>query len=279
MSARQNIPIDTLHLFPLLDRKLFELLHSLTPEEWQMQTIARQWVVKDVVAHLLDTNIRILSILRDNHYGEQPDIQSYQDLVDFLNRLNADWVKAMKRVSPAMLILLHEATGPLYCDYYASLDPFGKAGFPVDWAGEAESRNWMQIARDYTEKWLHQQQIRDAVNKPGLLTREFYYPFISVFMMALPYTYRNTTAANGTIIKLTITTDIGGCWFLVRDDDTWKLQNDVTDEATAGVSIEPDIAWRLFSKSLRPEAIKSGVVISGDQVLGQTALTMVSVMA
>lgn len=279
MTAHQNIHIETVHLLPVLDRKLFELLHSLTPEEWQMRTIAKQWVVKDVVAHLLDTNIRILSILRDKHYGEQPDIQSYQDLVDFLNSLNADWVKAMKRVSPAMLMLLHETTGKLYCDYYASLDPFGKAGFQVDWAGEAETKNWMQIARDYTEKWLHQQQIRDAVNKPGLLTREYFYPFISVFMMALPHTYRNTKATNGTVIQITITTDIGGTWFLVRVDDTWKLQKENTGEVNAEVSIDPDIAWRLFSKSLRPEEIKSGIQISGDQTLGTTALTMVSVMA
>jgi hypothetical protein len=279
MSVRKNIPIDVVNLLPVLDQKLFELLHSLTPEEWQMQTIAKQWVVKDVVAHLLDTNIRTLSILRDNHYGEQPDIHSYQDLVDFLNRLNADWVKAMRRVSPETLMLLHETTGPLYCDYYASLDPFDKAGFAVAWAGEAESKNWMHIARDYTEKWLHQQQIRDAVNKPGLLTREFYYPFITVFMMALPHTYRNITAANGTIIQLTITTDIGSSWFLVRDDDTWQLHKETTGDVTTEVSIDPDIAWRLFSKSLRPEEIRSGIVISGDKTLGETALTMVSVMA
>ena len=47
----------------------------------------------------------------------------------------------------------------------------------------------------------------------------------------------------------------------------------------AEVSIEPDIGWRLFSKSLRPEEIKSGIKITGDQTLGATALTMVSVMA
>jgi len=36
----------------------------------------------------------------------------------------------------------------------------------VDWAEEMESKNWMAIAREYTEKWLHQQQIRDAIQQP-----------------------------------------------------------------------------------------------------------------
>src|SRR6478609_3699412 len=272
-------PIDVIHLLPVLDKKLIELLKSLSPQEWQKQTIAKLWKVKDVAAHLLDGNIRILSMLRDDYYGEKADVKSYQDLVDFLNGLNADWVKAMKRVSPTMLILLHESTGKLYCDYYASLDPFGKSGFAVDWAGESESKNWMHIAREYTEKFLHQQQIRDAVGKPGLMTREFYYPFIDIFMLALPHTYRDVHAENGTSIKLTITTDLGGSWLLNRVDAKWKVEKSYTKNTSTEISIDPDIAWKLFSKSLRPHEIKNKITITGDQQLGEVALTMVSVMA
>jgi len=272
-------PIDVVHLLPVLDKKLIELLKSLSLQEWQKQTIAKLWKVKDVAAHLLDGNIRILSMLRDDYFGEKADIKSYQDLVDFLNGLNADWVKAMKRVSPTMLILLHESTGKLYCDYYASLDPFGKSGFAVDWAGESESKNWMHIAREYTEKFLHQQQIRDAVGKPGLMTREFYYPFIDIFMLALPHTYRDVHAENGTSIKLTITTDLGGSWLLNRVDAKWKVEKSYTKNTSTEISIDPDIAWKLFSKSLRPHEIKNKITITGDQQLGEVALTMVSVMA
>ena len=272
-------PIDVVHLLPTLDNKFIELLKSLSPEEWQKQTIAKLWKVKDVAAHLLDGNIRILSMLRDNYFGEKADIKSHQDLVNFLNSLNADWVKAMKRVSPTMLILLHESTGKLYCDYYASLDPFGKSGFSVDWAGESESKNWMHIAREYTEKWLHQQQIRDAVGKPGLMVREFYYPFIDIFMLALPHTYRDVQAENGTSIKLTITTDIGGSWFLNRVDGKWKVEKSSVKTPSTEISIDPDIAWKLFSKSLRPHDIRNKITITGVQQLGEVALSMVSVMA
>src|SRR5687768_2964606 len=107
MTSRIAIPIDVVDLLPVLDRKLIELLKSLSQEEWAMQTIAKLWTVKDVAAHLLDGNIRILSMLRDEYQGEKATISSQQDLIDYLNGLNADWVKAMKRVSPKMLILLH----------------------------------------------------------------------------------------------------------------------------------------------------------------------------
>jgi hypothetical protein len=279
MSTQPAIPIDVVDLLPVLDNKLMDLIKSLTPDEWKTQTIAKLWTVKDVIAHLLDGNIRVLSILRDNYYGEQPIINSYQDLVDFLNGLNADWVKAMKRVSPQMLILLHEATGKPFCDYFKSLKPFDKSVFAVDWAGETESMNWMEIAREYTEKWLHQQQIRDAINKPDLLTRELYYPFIDIFMLALPYTYRKISADNGTIVKVTVATEIGGDWFLIRTEDKWKLTKEHFKMPATEIIIDPDTSWKLFSKSLRFEQVKNKVVITGDQKLGETALSMISVMA
>lgn len=279
MTTQPNIPIDVAHLLPVLDRKLIELLKSLTPDEWQQQTVAKLWTVKDVAAHLLDGNIRILSILRDNYFGEQPSINSNQDLIDFLNRLNADWVKAMKRVSPQMLIFLLELTSQPFCNYFKSLNPFDKSILAVDWAGETESKNWMEIAREYTEKWLHQQQIRDAVGKPGLVTRELYYPFIDIFMLALPHTFRATDAEKGTTIKVTVASDIGGSWFLTRNNEKWMLINNYQEKATTEIIIDPDTAWKLFSKSLQPEQVKNKIKIIGEQKLAETVLTMVSVMA
>ena len=75
------MPIDTLPLFPVLDELLLELLRSLTPADWQRPTLARQWSVKDVAAHLLDGNLRTLSMLRDGHFGEATDDTSYAGLV------------------------------------------------------------------------------------------------------------------------------------------------------------------------------------------------------
>ncbi len=258
-------PINIVHKFRQLDEKLLELLLSLTAEEWQLPTVAKLWNVKDVVAHLLDTNIRILSLLRDNHQVTTPSIQSYTDLVNYLNQLNADWVQALKRVSPSMLILLHQTTGPLYCAYYESLDPYAKAKFNVAWAGENESLNWMHIARDYTEKFLHQQQIRDAVNKPGLMNKEFFYPFIDIFMLALPHTFRNTNASEGTCVQLTVTGEAGGSWQLIHQDSQWKLTKDVPAEIHSSVSIKQDDAWKLFSKSLAPAEVIEKVNISEDK--------------
>ncbi len=279
MTSPPIIPISTIHLLPLLDEHLLALLHSLSPEDWQKQTIASQWKVKDVAAHLLDGNIRTLSMLRDTWYSETPDIDTYPKLLDYLNGLNADWVKAMKRVSPAMLILLHEATSKLYCNYYASLDPFGKAGFAVNWAGENESKNWMHIAREYTEKWLHQQQIRDAVGKPGLMERKFFYPLIQTFMMALPFHFQQITEEENTHVQVTITGEAGGVWQIRYSAGKWQFMEEPIANPAATLLIDPDTSWRLFSKSLRPSEVMDKICLEGDRKLAEHALHMVSVMA
>ncbi|GAB3171109.1 maleylpyruvate isomerase family mycothiol-dependent enzyme [Telluribacter humicola] len=280
MPTLSQVPISTVHLFPQLDRLLIKLLRSLTPEEWAEPTIARLWKVKDIAAHLLDGNIRMLSMSRDGFFGEQPDaINSYQDLVNYLNQLNADWVKATRRMSPPVLVELLELTGQQCSEYLTTLDLMAPALFSVAWAGEQQSANWFHVAREYTEKWHHQQQIREAVGKPGLMTRELFYPFIDTFMRGLPHAYRDTTAAPGTTIKVTITTDIGGDWYLVRTDDQWQLRNEATTTPEAEVDIAPEIAWKLFTKGLSPDKARAQIDIKGDEALGETVLSMVAVMA
>jgi len=45
------------------------------------------------------------------------------------------------------------------------------------------------------------------------------------------------------------------------------------------VSITPEIAWKLFSKSIRPAEIADQVTIEGNSALAGQVLNMVSVMA
>ncbi|WP_158857392.1 maleylpyruvate isomerase N-terminal domain-containing protein [Lunatibacter salilacus] len=275
-----RIEIETLHLFPVLDELLISLLSELTDDEWGLQTVAKLWKVKDVAAHLLDGNLRGLSTSRDNYFGESAgNINSQEDLVKYLNGLNLSWTDALKRLSPKVLISLLQNSGKEYTTHLQSLNPFENAIFPVAWAGQTESPNWFHIAREYTERFLHQQQIRDATGRPGLMKRELFYPFIDTLMCALPYTFRNNSADEGTIVSVVITSEIGGRWNLVQSNSQWNLTRDLDLKPSAAVKIDPDTAWKLFSKSWSPDHVIDLVDIQGDQVLGKQLLKMVSVMA
>ena len=273
-------PILVVDLFPKLDSKLIELLRSLAGADWERQTIAPLWRVKDVAAHLLDGNLRRLSIVRDRFFGEKPtDADSYQGLVAFLNSLNADWVKAFRRVSPPVLVDLLEHTGREVNEMYRGLDPYAQAVLPVAWAGEQQSLNWFELAREYTERWHHQQQIRLAVDKPGIMERELYFPVLDTFMRALPFRYSNVATDEGALIKFNITGHAGGVWFLAREDGQWELMSEPRGRVASEVEFSQDIAWRIFTKGIVKEAAQAQIKVRGKRDLGLHVLNVIAVMA
>ncbi|HUY12107.1 MAG TPA: maleylpyruvate isomerase N-terminal domain-containing protein [Terriglobia bacterium] len=269
-------PILIAHLYPKVEARLLEVLRSLSPEDWEKQTIAPKWKVKDVAAHLLDTQLRRLSICRDGHALESPGIN--ENLAAFINRMNAEGVANYRRLSPAVLISLMETVSAQSAEYHSSLDPFADALFPVSWAGDHKSPNWFDTARELTERWHHQQQIRLAVNKPGIMTRELYFPVLDCFMRALPFTYRTMTCKPGTFAQFNIVGDCGGSWFLYREAESWQLAASALGTPESEATIPQEIAWRIFTKGIGKEAAISQVSVSGNRELGLHILNMVSIV-
>jgi hypothetical protein len=206
-------------------------------------------------------------------------IHSYRDLVDYLNNLNADWVRAMKRVSPYTLIELLEATQKSVLDYYYSLDLWAPSRFAVSWAGEDESQNWFHIAREYTERWHHQQQIREAVGKEDIMEKEFFFPVIQTFMMALPHAYRNTMAADGSVISVRVNDASLEEWRIISHNQKWNFTSQTISAPDTQIEMSADTAWKLFTKALPETVASEKIKISGNQELGKPIFKMTSVMA
>jgi uncharacterized protein (TIGR03083 family) len=273
-------PVNLVELFPGLHLELTSLLRGLKAEEWSRPTACALWSVKDIVAHLLDTAFRRLSFGRDG-VDAAPDqaIASYGDLIGYLNRLNAEWVAAARRLSPRLLIELLDQVEPELHAFFRSLDPQAPAAFGVAWAGEDTSPNWFDIGREYTERWLHQQQIREAVRAPGLSGRTWLHPALDIFMRALPFTYRKVEAPAGRSLRVEIRGEAGGVWTLVRSLADWGLFVGSDARAAARVSLDQEAAWKLFSKGLSPEEAQQRIKIEGDLALGQPVLGSLAVMA
>jgi uncharacterized protein (TIGR03083 family) len=273
-------PVFLLDRFVRLHTELMSLLRGLGPRDWSRPTACALWSVKDIAAHLLDTSLRRLSFGRDA-LTSVPDtpISGYGDLVRYLNQLNADWVTASRRLSPQVLIDLLDFTAGQVHAFFRSLDPHTPALFPVSWAGQDVSPNWFDIGREYTERWLHQQQIREAVGAPGLTGREWLHPTLDVFVRALPFTYRLVDAAPGRSVRLEILGDAGGVWTLVRGATGWELFDGSSNDPDAVVSLDQETAWKLFSKALDRDAAQRRVRIQGERLLGEPVLGSLAVMA
>lgn len=274
-------PLGAIHAQDALEQveaRLLDLLPSLSADDWDKPTIVSGWRVQEVVAHMVDTAFRKLSIVRDGYAAERPSSGAAGDLRAFVDGLNAQGVAVYGRLSPALLVaLMHPASRDL-CAMHRSLDPHAPATFAVSWAGEEQSLNWFDAARELTERWHHQQQIRLAVDRPGIMTPPLYHPVLDCFMRALPHTYRNVAAPVGTHVEVRVSGESGGVWNLRRDGERWQLLRAVAEPPTASVTIPEGIAWRVFTKGIRRDEAEAQIAIEGDRALGVHVLSSVAIV-
>jgi uncharacterized protein (TIGR03083 family) len=271
-------PIHVVELFPPLSRELLMVLRALQPADWNLATICSPWTVKDVAAHLLGGNLGRLWMEKASTPSEAP-LPDYDELVGFIDRENETWVQAARRISPEILIEFLDLTDRRLYEHFRNLDPNSLANISVAWAGEDLAPYWFDIAREYTEKWLHQQHIREAVDLPLLTGQVWMAPVLDTFMRGLPRTFRDVDASEGTRISVLVLGEAGGSWTLVKEGWQWQLYAGLDPHANSTVQIDQDLAWRLFTKGLPAEASRPAIQIEGDARLGEQVLKLVSIMA
>jgi uncharacterized protein (TIGR03083 family) len=261
-----------------VDRHLIDLLSSLSSPEWELPTIAPGWSVRDVAAHLLDTALRKLSGGRDRCRTERIEIRSHQDVITLVNRLNREGVTVYRRLSPAVLIELMQLACAQTADYLESLDPFAQAAIGVSWAGEMTSLVWFDNARELTERWHHQEQIRLATGRPGIMIRALYHPVLETFMRGLPNTFRDVSAPVGSAVLVEVSGDCGGQWCLVNSEAGWIFAEELPSVIAAYIVIPQAIAWRVFTKGIDRETAHAQVKIRGDESLAGHVLRLVAIV-
>ncbi len=256
--------------------ELLRVLRDLDADDWQRQTLAPRWRVRDVAAHLLDNDLRKVAVYRDSHQLplDKP-LTSDRDLAEFVNGLNASGVGYAARLSPRLLVDLLEITGNWVAGLTESLTPHGRAIFAVSWAGEDASENWMDTGREYTERWHHQMQIREAAGQPLLLDPEWMSPLLDMSVRALPYAYRSLSPANGTAVTLEVSGQTNGTWNLTFIDGRWQIGAGARPSPNTIVRMTTDDAWRLFYNALRDS---SRIQIEGDRALAAPLLAARSVI-
>jgi hypothetical protein len=273
---RKPEKIEVRHLFPELYSELIKLLENLSIDKWNAPTSSSKWAVKDIVAHLVDTDLRRLSFQRDNYVppniGKQ--IGNDKELLEYINYLNNSWIEVSRRLSSAILIDLLNYISIEIPKLLNNLDMDSEALFGVSWAGEAKSKSWFDIAREYTEKWYHQQQIREAVGEKLLIEQKWLHPLIDTFVRGLPNIYQKSFSNNdNSIIAICVEDIYDGKWIL-KKNSTWELFVGETVEYSSKVVMNADTAWRMFSKNISKEEARHKIIFEGDKHLGLAVLEL-----
>lgn len=262
-------PTDTRTLFRPLCEDIVSLLRNLAAEDWDRPTLARNWRVRDVTAHLLDTALRRLSFQRDKHAPPAPaeSLAGERDFVRFINSLNAAWIDATRRLSARVLTDLYELAAKDLCDFVERFPDDGPALFPVSWAGEQKSAGWLDIGREFTEIWHHGAQVREAVGAGPFGEPQWLHAVLEIAVRALPHAYRDVTAPPGSTLAIEISGPSGGEWTLRRAEGSWCVDEGAASRRDATARMSDQTAWRLLFNALEPRLAPEAVQIDGDRTL------------
>jgi uncharacterized protein (TIGR03083 family) len=276
-------PVTTAHLFPGERAALLDLLRALAPDDWDALTACDGWNAHDVALHLLGGDIGWLSGGRDGFRGsstapQTPNLDDWATLVGWIDARNAVWVDATRRISPALLIDLLALTGDRLAAWLPTLD-LDAPGIPVSWAGPDPAPTWLHVAREYTERWVHQQHIRDAAGRPGLTEPHWLHPVLDTFARALPHALRDVASPAGATVTLRITGPAGGAWSVRREASGWALVMDPPAEPDTLVTMDAETAWRGFTRGISLDQVRDATNVEGDTAAGDAITRMVTIIA
>jgi uncharacterized protein (TIGR03083 family) len=272
--ARFGPKVDARPLFGQDRATLLRLVRGLDPEEWERSTAAAPWLVRDVVAHLLGDDLSRLARTRDGHspVGPRPN----EPLAAFIHRFNEEWVQAARRVSPRLLLDLLDVTSPQVVALWRDID-LDTITEPVTWAGPEPAPRWLDCARDFTEYWVHQQQIRDATGRPGDGDPAVVRLVLDTLLRAMPHTLAGHDRPEGTTLVVAVTGAGGGQWGWQAQGGRWLPVDDV-DGSTRMTFHDAEALWRLCTRLIEPDQAKRRVTVVGDQALADAALRIVSII-
>ena len=230
---------------PLTDQRgrLLSLLASLDDGQWAAPTAAPAWSVKDIALHLLDVDLSWVARDRDrDRAGMIPESTRHEQFVRALGERNQRWVDGTRTLSPRLIIGLLEWAGGQLDAHLGTIDLAGASS--VYWAGEVPL--WFDLAREFTERWVHYRQILQAARLagPDQPPDEFLPLVLRTFVWGFPHQYR-APAPPGT----TIGVEVPGVasWTLTRTATGWSLDDGEAAAPAARLSLSGEAAWRLLT--------------------------------
>jgi uncharacterized protein (TIGR03083 family) len=273
--AGDLVPVDLRPLISADRAELLGFLRSLDEPGWAAPTANTGWNVHDVALHVLGGDIGQLGYSPSEAAREGR--LAFDDLARLIERSNEEWVRAARRIAPFVSVELLAFIGPKVDDAFAALD-LDAPGTSVGWTGDGPTPCWLDIAREYTERWVHHAQMRLAVGAVPPIERRFLYPVLDTFMRCLPRAYEAIQADVGTRVDLLVEGEAGGRWTLRRQADRWHLVTADDQVAAACVRVPQDVAWQLLSRTIEVSEGLPKIVIEGDERLGLPATRAVAIM-
>lgn len=252
--------------------RLLRLLDGLDESQWGRPTRCPGWSILDLAVHLVGDDLSFVSWQRDSHHGTAPpDGLDGDGFITWLDELQVEWVRAARRLSPRLAVELLTWLGDAVIETVRAQDP-SAVDANVSWASWDPVPRWLDHGRELTERWIHRQQILDALGRPTDSEPETLRRVLDVLRWAFPLGLRAQPVQNAARVLVSVEgSQWSESWTLVADGDRWRFADGSAETVHAQLRVTAEQAWRLLTNNLEP-AIHGEPVTVGDPRLSTALL-------
>jgi uncharacterized protein (TIGR03083 family) len=269
--------VDRDHIVKALDEEwdaLIALAADLAPSDWDHPTDCPGWSVKDCYAHIVGTESVLLG-------RPMPAVELPEDLPHVRNeigRANEAWVVAYRSCSGAEVLA---DLAEVITERRAALRTTDQAAFDRrSWtpAGDDTYGRLMRIR--VMDQWFHEQDVREAIGRPGHL--EGIAPEVVLDEMAGALGYvvgKKAAAPAGSSVRFDLRGPLSDTLDL-RVTDRARVVDRLTEEPTVTLTM-PGATFCRLAGGRRPwdhPWVRSAVTIQGDEELGRKILSNLAFM-
>lgn len=256
-------------------RSITDLCATFTETEWKAPTDCPQWTVQDQVAHMLGTESRVF-LGRPMPEHTPLDMDHVQNDI---GRMNEIWVDS-RRSWPGARVLeeFREVTG----ERLKALRAMHEADFAAPMQtpiGPGTVRDFLHIR--IFDCWVHEQDMRRAVGRPGHLEGPVAEYSVGRLAMAMPFVVgRKAQTADGTTVTFEITGPAGRMLPIGVEGGRAKALEASPATPTVRLTMDVETLNCLGCGRWAPDQVlQSGKVrIDGNRTLGETIVRQMNFM-
>jgi uncharacterized protein (TIGR03083 family) len=250
------------------------LCSTFTEREWKTATDCPGWTVQDQIAHMIGSESRLLGLPTPEHTPS--DTRHVKNEFGQRNEVWVDWHRSWSGTQ--VLQRFQEVTGQRV--------QVLRAMRPEDFAAQTQTPIGPGTVRDLLhirifDAWVHEQDIRRAVKRPGHLTGPVAEHAIGRVAMAMPYVVgRKVKPADGTTVVFAMPGATGRTLALRMENGRATSLDDTPVTPTVRLTMDAETFACLGCGRWIPEAtLPAGKVQSaGDTALGQAILAQMNIM-
>ncbi|MCH8282577.1 MAG: maleylpyruvate isomerase family mycothiol-dependent enzyme [Chloroflexi bacterium] len=255
-------------------RSIENLCSSLSDQDWATTTDCPGWSVQDQLSHLVGSETRLLGRPAPDHTPKE--LSHTKNEAGARNEVLVDWRRSWP--GPRVLEEFREVTG-------LRLEVLRAMG-PGDFEAETQTPIGPGTVRDLLairifDAWVHEQDMRRAVNRPGHLEGPVAEHAMGRMAMAMPYVIgRKVQPADGTEVVFDVTGAAGRVLAVAMEGTRAKYLESPPDSPAVRLGMDVETFACLTCGRWSPdEAMGSGkVAIDGDRALGERILGQMNIM-